>query len=1059
MSIGLAVMQYVSSSTNSVQTVFYTNMAKEAANAGASMAYNCLRASGQINTAPWQGHTLRPNTTCDGTTLTHASASPYLQESHGTSTLRTTFEVAGNTSIVDVSNSGAKITSIGRVEFLYAGSTTPTRTIEQRTVVNIPFNLAAANIPVPQGRAVTQISSGLNFHCTVANQELYCWGGNEIGQLGLDECLVGVACGGTYSGPRLSPTRVNGKHIANKRVDSVSAGGIAGCAVAEGRGHCWGTNSSGQIGNGDTTFLEFFHSIFPFNPFDILYLGFDDLLAAQRYRPTLIRGELENSNVTKIDYGWVVGAVPDRQAVCGLSNGKIYCWGANNYGQLGQPRYNNAPAGSSGQICAPPFNWPCAPLPFSAQECNGWQTATNTILGFYTYVTQYLCSAPASTTPNSFFTVDANEKTPKAVWGFGNRHGGQPGYEQNTSVALFAGKRAHDVAVGAAGTCAVIDGGQVHCWGDLTLGLGLPSASSTNFGLTTKTTNSQKQGTLGSLKATQVALGSATGCALAQGSTHCWGRIRGNGADSNNNTPTLAQTPTGTILDSINMSGELAGFICATGRGNGYCWGKRIPVSGQNYLSPIEIAGGNLGLPNSKITSAGTGAGNDPSEGLLPGFFGNPGNTCIITNATVYCAGNNTYGQLGRGNTAPSDYTYVRTTNDIGLTAGEAATSIAAGNNYSCAVINAQPFCWGANSRGQLGVGSQTNQHTPTSVFDLTDDSTTAIDAGDNHTCSITNGQVYCWGDNTNGKLGTGAANPQTTPRLVTEGGISANGMAATDVAAGNNHTCAVISGSAWCWGENGNGQLGRGNTSSTNASTPQQVGGLLAGKLVTKITAGNNFTCAVADGLPYCWGLNSNGQLGDGTTTQRTSPVLVANMPGTTTDIQAGSNFACAIEGGYVKCWGENGNGQLGRGNTANNASMRTPQTVGTINSQNTTDLSVGDTHACSLSNGRGYCWGSRTEGKGGINPTTTSGNSTTATAIQEATGAMLLGETNKPFAITAGNNHSCAIANAKIFCWGRNTEGQLGDSSTTQRNTPTVSANYSRNVAEVAWGDTVFY
>ncbi len=1029
-------MQYVASQTNSVQTIFYNNVAKEAANAGAAMAYNCLQQAGNVDTPAWEGRTLRPHLACDGQTTV---SSNQLVSGTSSSMVRSTFEVLSPTKSganPDITSSGAKITAIGRVSFYYAGSSTPTRTFEQRTIINIPLNLAASNIPIAQGRAVTQISSGQHFSCSVANQELWCWGSNTLGQMGLTECLtpiLGWKCitGAISADNKTSPVRVNTKHIANKRVDSVSAGSIGACAVAEGRGQCWGSNSYGQVGTGDTSLLELFNTLNPFAGLtDVFYFGFDDLAAGPRYAPSNIAGALNGANVTKISYGWSAGSFPDRVAVCGLANGKVYCWGNNNYAQLGQPKYSGTIAGIG-------------------ISCNDWWTEKDWI-GLNS---KYLCAGLLTTPPTTFLTSQPG-KAPVPVYGFANRDN-----REQTSVALFAGKRALDVSTGMAGTCAIATGGKVYCWGDFAASIGGDTITN---GLTQQAANTQKTDMTGSAlsgkRANSVAAGSATGCAVAEGNGYCWGRLRGDGGQNtaNSNRPKLVDLG-GALVNTVAARDETNGPMCMLGSGNIYCWGLNQPgtttpiVVGDSSPSAIP------GLPSGKITDIGTGAGSDASSGL--GFFLTPGAQCVTINSTVYCKGFNTVGQLGRGFTSSSStlLPWARTTNEIGLTAGEAATAVSAGANHTCAIINSQPFCWGANGSGQLGQGNYVQQPRPTSVIGLTTNYTSKISAGSTHTCSVTDNRAYCWGANGSRQLGDGTMTTSNLPVAAT--GLT--GLAVTDISAGTNHTCAIASGDAWCWGSNSNGQLGQGNT--TTYTSPVKVTTNLAGKLVTSITAGNNFTCAVADGEPYCWGIRSNGRIGNGGSTSgnTTTPTLVSGMTGATTNIEAGDSSVCAVEGGVTKCWGAGADNRLGVG-SGGTSDRTTPMIVRRANTtdetNNTTSISVGSNHSCGMIAGYLKCWGSQTSGKVG-NGTSSSSSSITA-SVTEANGASLLGEQNKPLSVSAGTDHTCAIANGKIFCWGSNTQGQLGTGvAGGSQTTPVVTTNYSRNTTEVAWGDTVFY
>ena len=295
-----------------------------------------------------------------------------------------------------------------------------------------------------------------------------------------------------------------------------------------------------------------------------------------------------------------------------------------------------------------------------------------------------------------------------------------------------------------------------------------------------------------------------------------------------------------------------------------------------------------------------------------------------------------------------------RGSNDRGQSAPEGPldfVAIAAGASHTCGLsANGVASCWGANDEGQLGDGTRADHATPTRV--RTDLRFSMLAAGEKHTCGLAGGGVpFCWGENLSGQIGDGTRNDQMVPKTVGEG------LGFVEITAGSSHTCGrTASGNTFCWGANNRGQLG-GGSSGLDQLTPDRVL-----RTVSGLAAGHEHTCGIGDGSVLCWGSNRFGQLGDGTTEDRSSPTPVQGLPGTPRALAAGTNHTCALMGdGRTFCWGQNFAGQLGDGSTQGRTSP-----VEVSGGLTFSEIHAGGAQTCGITgDGAEYCWGLNQSGQ----------------------------------------------------------------------------------------------
>jgi alpha-tubulin suppressor-like RCC1 family protein len=689
------------------------------------------------------------------------------------------------------------------------------------------------------------VATGGEHTCALLkDRTVACWGDATDGQLGN---------GSTTASPL--PVLVTGLSDAIE----VVGGYHHTCALrATGAVVCWGKNNKGQLGHGDTVTARSPVSVSGISDAVHLSAGREHTCALRATKTVQCWGANESgqlgnnttvastvpvavsilSNVASIASGYAHNcARMDDGSV--LGTGSVRCWGANWNGQIGNGSLTNAktPVLVSNVLDATEIATgdlhSCATRTGGVVAC--WGANWYGQIGNGTFTDTKVPFAVSGLT--NVMKLEAGElhscarRSNGQVMCWGYNYDGElgDGTVQNRNVPVVSGtfSDATQIALGDLHTCAMRSNGELDCWGlgdKGQLGQGLRLASTRPVPVVNLS------------GATRVALGSYHGCALrVGGGVDCWG---------------------------VNGDGQL---------GNG---------SFDNSSEARHVSG----LSDAIAVTAGS------------------DHACALrSDHQVMCWGYGSYGQLGQGNTTSMSA-------PMAVPGVADATDIAAGDNHTCAVRSGGTvWCWGYGNDGELGRGSTANATSPVTVAGVSDAS--AIVAGSLHTCALrAGGTVACWGNNSYGQLGDGS---QSTSSLLP---VTVSGVAnATAITAGASHTCALLQGGvALCWGYNNRGQLGNGSTGTSRIPVAVAMG---TADAAVAVSAGNTHTCALlVNGAVRCWGSNGEGELGDGNTAIQTLlPVAVSGISDAVA-IDAAYGASCAVRvGGEVRCWGDSDGGKLG--------------------------------------------------------------------------------------------------------------------------------------------------
>jgi alpha-tubulin suppressor-like RCC1 family protein len=730
---------------------------------------------------------------------------------------------------------------------------------------------------------------------------------------------------GSHAGDALSGRCVNDSCQSNPVIE-VRGGGAHACVVRQsGDIACWGAGSDGQLGDGAAR-------------------------ARSTPAPVMTASGLQGAGPVL-----ALGA----RHTCALAAGSVWCWGANESGQLGlrdtrsRSEPTRVPDLSNVAAIAAGGAFTCAVGTDGTVAC--WGRNVDGELGVGGLAGPGVLTPTAVPALVGVQALAARDRHACALtvaggvscWGSNEQgelgDGTRVSRAAPVAVTALEQRRMRALAAGTAHTCAIEATGALWCWGANQLGE-----------LGDGTNESRSQPVPVPLLAADavthvVAAGHHTCARQANGNAWCWGANQagqlGEGTTGNIGVP----VPVTGVEDAADLTAGDT-FSCVR-RNNGtvWCWGD--DRSGQlgtgvaiERTSPVRVTA----LDRAQAITA----GGAHSCALEPSTDGA---------ATTVCWGENQAGQLGDG-------TRLDRSTAVALKISLNAREVVAGMMHSCLRGGDRSvWCWGRGNSGQLGNATLIDVVVPTNVNGLTDAARLA--AGRAHTCvlqqtapSPPQGRVLCWGANDDGQLGDGSTVARPAPVAVM------GGADVVDLAAGGAHTCALHGdGTITCWGRGTEGQLG--NSAMLSSATPVPVQNVTN---AIDLSAGDRHTCAVLgdeEQTVSCWGEGADGQLGWGSTQPRTIPAKVMGLAGAV-EVSAGDNHTCArTSAGLVFCWGANDQGQLGNGThlaTLTPGAVPVPMSAVDGIPLNALELAAGGAHTCALRGDHTVaCWGSDAAGQ----------------------------------------------------------------------------------------------
>lgn len=560
---------------------------------------------------------------------------------------------------------------------------------------------------------------------------------------------------------------------------------------------------------------------------------------------------------------------------------------------------------------------------------------------------------------------------------------------QNSSSELFLYENSvpniKSVSSGSGHTCAVTVNGELYCWGgdgSGTLGDG-PGV--------TPTINIPQR--IGSFSDWEMVRASAFNtCGIRNKLMYCWGSDSsgaiGNGSGSSANVFAPEQIVGLTNWQWVTSSN---GTTCGIESGNLYCWGS-------DNNGRLGNGGANTSVTSPALISA---------SGDWEQVSANDNYACGIKSGELYCWGNDSDGRLGNGTGVTADQT---SPYRVGVLNNW--TELATGTSNACGIESGRLFCWGPDDRGQIGNGFllTANAESPAQVG--SDADWEHVGVGFGVVCGVKAGKLFCWGSNFSGVVGIGYASSSVNihqPLLIDESGVW------TLASLGGSVGCGIKDFKLNCWAGSGAYNNGLGKAGGITSSILTKFLEVNSG---SSISTYSDNTCLIDKGELYCWGDDTYGQVGNESTS--TSEVVYPQKIGVSSDwsfIEVGSFASCGIRSGYLYCWGDTRYGRLGNGVADPLVHVHEPQKIGNLNSW--TSVSMAYWHSCGIAAGELYCWGYDSAGQIGNGIAQTS----------DVLFPQKIGSLNNWQQISVGWSHTCGIESGRLYCWGSDGAGELGN------------------------------